>query len=140
MAGLNRFPQEVRFANGVAFLGSGVAERVSPGETLEVWLAWWVRDLPPPGTSYHFSAQLLDEKGGRPGQHDGAWFLTAFWQAGDLVLNRFSIPIPSDLSPGRYRVWGVIYSYPDIVNTSVLDAAGNPSGDGVTLGEVTVSP
>jgi 4-amino-4-deoxy-L-arabinose transferase-like glycosyltransferase len=140
MAGLTRFPEAVPFANGVAFLGAGMPESVSPGEALEVWLAWWVRNLPLPGNSYHFSAQLLDGKGGRPGQHDGAWFPTASWQAGDLVLNRFSIPIPAGLSPGRYRVWGVTYSYPDIVNVPVLDGAGNPSGDGVTLGEVTVSP
>ncbi len=138
VAGLNVFPEPINLANGVAYFASAFPENTSPGETLEVWLAWWVRDLPPPGTHYHFSVQLLDEKGGQWGQNDGAWFPTHYWHVGDLVLNRFAIPTPPDLPPGRYRLWGVSYSYPDVVNAPVLDASGNPAADGVIVGEVVV--
>jgi hypothetical protein len=139
LAGLTRFPEAIRFANGTAFLGYGMAETASAGGTLEVWLAWWVRSCPPPGANYHFFAHLLDEDGILRSQHDGAGFPTASWQAGDLALSRFPIPIPLDLPAGRYRVWAGLYTYPNVVNVPILDVAGNPAGDMIALGEVEVS-
>jgi len=138
LAGLQRFPEAIPFANGTVFMGYGAAETVPAGGTLEVWLAWWVRSLPPPGTSYHFFTHLLDEGGGLRSQCDVAGFPTASWHAGDLVLNRFLIPVPPDLSPGHYQVLAGLYTYPDVVNVPVLDVAGNPAGDSVVLGEVEV--
>jgi 4-amino-4-deoxy-L-arabinose transferase-like glycosyltransferase len=138
LAGLIRFPEAIPFANGTVFLGYGMAGTASAGETLEVWLAWWVRSPPPPGTSYHFFAHLVDEDGALRSQHDEAGFPTASWAAGDLVLSRFPIPVPPELSPGRYQVWAGLYTYPDVVNVPFLDVAGNPAGDRVALGEVDV--
>lgn len=138
LAGLTRFSGGISFANGTVFLGYGVPERVLAGETLEVWLAWWVRSPPPPGADYHFFTHLLDEGGALRSQYDGIGFPTASWRAGDLVLSRFPIPVPADLSPGRYAVWAGLYVYPDVVNVSFLDVAGNPAGDRVMLGEVRV--
>jgi len=139
LAGMARFPEAVSFANGVAFLGYEMAETVPAGGTLEIWLAWWARSAPPPGTDYHFFAHLLDGDGGLRGQHDGAGFPTVSWRAGDLVLNRFSIPFSPDLPPGRYQVWAGLYTYPDVVNVPVVDVVGNPVGDRVALGVVEVS-
>jgi len=143
LAGLTRFPEALRFANGTAFLGYQMDQVVPDvpirvGSALEVWLAWWVASPPPPGVSYHFFVHLLDEEGRLRSQHDGAGFPTASWRAGDLVLSRFSVPIPEDLSPGRYAVWAGLYSYPDVVNVPVLDVAGNPAADRVALGDVAV--
>ena len=139
LAGLSRFPEEIRFANGTAFLGYGLAETVSPGGTLEVWVAWWVRSLPPAGVEYHFFAHLMDEEDVLRSQCDVAGFPTASWRAGDLVLSRFPIPIHSDLPTGSYHVVAGQYTYPDVANVSFLDAAGNPAGDRLTLGEVSVT-
>ncbi len=139
LAGLTRFPEAISFANGTAFLGYGMAERVPAGETLDVWLAWWVRSLPPSGTEYHFFAHLLDQEGMLHSQHDGVRFPTAAWRAGDLMLELFSIHVPPDLSPGRYQVWAGLYTLPDVINVPVLDIAGNPAGDRVALGEVEVN-
>lgn len=138
LAGLTRFPEAVSFANGTAFIAYGMAETVLADGALEVWLAWRVRSAPPPGTDYHFFTHLLDEEGGLRGQHDGVGFPTASWRAGDMVLSRFPIPVSPDLPPGRYQVWAGLYTYPDVVNVSVLDVAGNPVGDRVALGEVEV--
>ena len=139
LAGLTRFPDAITFANGTAFLGYGMADTASLGTLLEVRLAWWVRSSPPPATSYHFFAHLLDEDGILRSQHDGPGFPTASWVTGDLVLSRFLISIPPDLPPGRYQVWAGLYTYPDVVNVPFLDVAGNPAGDRVMLGEVEVS-
>jgi hypothetical protein len=139
LAGLSRFPEEIRFANGTAFLGYGLEETASPGGTLEVWLAWWVRALPPAGADYHFFVHLMDEEDALRSQCDVAGFPTASWRAGDLVLSRFSIPVHTDLSTGLYHVMAGQYTYPDVVNVPFLDAAGNPAGDRVTLGRVSVT-
>jgi len=129
---------DVAFANGTVFMGYSVPETVPAGGALEVWVAWWARSLSPPGSDYHFFTHLLDEGGGLRGQCDVAGFPTASWRAGDLVLNRFVIPVSSDLSPGPHHVLGGLYTYPDVVNVSFLDVAGNPAGDRVMLGEVEV--
>jgi hypothetical protein len=135
---LKQFPEAISFANGTAFLGREVPEAVPPGGGLEVWLAWWVRSAAPPGGDYHFFTHLLDDHGGLRGQYDGVGFPTATWRAGDLVLSRFPISVPADLSPGRYRVVAGLYTYPDVVNVPALDAAGNPTDGRVVLGEVEV--
>jgi hypothetical protein len=138
LAGMVRFPTEISFANGTVFLAYGMSETVFCGDTLDVWLAWWVRSPPPAGSDYHFFAHLLDKDGGLRSQHDVAGFPTDSWRAGDLVLSRLPIPVPADLSPGRYPVWVGLYTYPDVVNVSLLDVAGNLAGDRVRLGEVEV--
>jgi 4-amino-4-deoxy-L-arabinose transferase-like glycosyltransferase len=138
LAGMTRFPEEIAFANGTVFLGHSVPDMATGGETMEVWLAWWVRSPPPPETRYHFFVHLLNEEGALLSQHDGSGFPTSSWQAGDLVLSRFSLPIPSGLPSGRYSVWAGLYTYPDVVNVSFLDVAGNPAGERVMLGEVQI--
>ncbi len=138
LAGLTRFPDGLSFANNVVFMGYGFPQRARAGETLEVWLAWWLRAAPPAGADYHFFVHLVDENGVVRSQHDGLGFPVFYWKAGDLVLNRFTIPLPSDLSAGRYLLWSGLYTYPDVVNVSFLDVAGNPAGDRVALGEVEI--
>ena len=141
LAGMERFsafPDGVPFENGVTFMGYDLPEGVTAGETLTVWLAWWVRQPPPTGVDYHFFVHLLDADGGLRAQHDGTGFPTASWRAGDLVVSRFTLSLPADLSAGRYAVWAGMYTYPDVVNVSYLDVAGNPAGQRVELGEVAV--
>jgi len=138
LVGLARFSDEISFANGTGFLGYGMPESAQPGEALEVWLAWWVSSPPPSGVNYHFFTHLLDGDGRLHSQYDGTGFPTAYWKAGDLVLSRFPIPVSANSSAGRYQVWAGLYSYPDVVNVSFLDVAGNPAGDRVMLGEVAL--
>lgn len=138
MADLTRLSDVIVFANGTGFLGYRMPEKARPGEALEVWLAWWVRSLPPSGVNYHFFAHLLDGDGRLHSQYDGTGFPTVYWRAGDLVLSRFPMLISANSSAGRYQVWAGLYSYPDVVNVSFLDVAGNPAGDRVMLGEVAL--
>ncbi len=55
------------------------------------------------------------------------------------MLSRFVISLPADLSTGRYSLWSGLYTYPDVINVSFLDIAGNPAGDRVPLGEVEIA-
>jgi 4-amino-4-deoxy-L-arabinose transferase-like glycosyltransferase len=136
LAGLTRFPGGLPFANNVVFMGYGLPEEAQAGETLEVWLAWWVRATPPVGADYHFFIHLVDGNGVVRGQHDGLGFPVSYWRAGDLVLSRFAVALPADLPAGRYPLWCGLYTYPGIVNVPFLDVAGNPAGDRVALGGV----
>lgn len=139
LVGLTRFPNGLTFANNVVFMGYGFPERVRAGETLEIWLAWWLRAEPPAGADYHFFVHLVDENGVVRSQHDGLGFPVLYWRAGDLVLSRFVVSLPADLPAGRYPLWSGLYTYPDVVNVSFLDEAGNPAGDRVALGETEIA-
>jgi hypothetical protein len=136
---LTRFPDGLAFANNLVFMGYGFPGRVRAGETLEVWLAWWLRAAPPAGADYHFFVHLVDENGVLRSQHDGSGFPVLYWRAGDLVLSRFVVPLPADLPAGHYSLWSGLYTYPDVVNVSFLDVAGNPAGDRVALGKVGIA-
>lgn len=138
LAGLTRPADPSRWANGVVLLGYDVPQAVVPGDTLEVWLAWWVQTEPPPGSDDHFFVHLLDREGRLRSQHDGVPFPTSSWRAGDLVLSRFTVPIPSDLPPGLYPVRAGLYTYPDIQGVPVVDAMGHPIESAVPLGTVTL--
>ncbi len=137
MAGLTRFPDPPRFANGVVLLGYNLPGEVALETTLEVWLAWWVQVGPPPG-NYHFFVHFLDSEGHLRSQHDGVPLPTSSWRAGDLVLSRFTVPVPSDLPGGTYQVRAGLYTYPEIQGVPVVDALGNPVGSAVLLGTVAV--
>lgn len=140
LAGLTRLSDPPRFANGIALLACGMPQTAAPGDTLEVWLAWWVQAGPPPGSDYHFFVHLVDEEGHLRSQHDGVPFPTPSWRAGDLVLSRFTVPIPSDLPTGSYTVRTGLYTYPDIQGVPVADVAGNPVESAILLGTVAISP
>lgn len=138
LEGLLRPPDPPRFANGVVLLGYDLPQTTAPGDTLEVWLAWWVQVGPPLGSDYHFFVHLLDGEGHLRSQHDGVPFPTHSWRAGDLVVSRFAVPIPLDLPAGLYEVRTGLYTYPDIQGIPVVDALGNPVEGAVLLGTVAV--
>lgn len=136
---LTRFPGAgIAFTNGVVFMGYALPGEASPGSALEVRLAWWLRQEVPDGAQYHFYVHLVDAAGRLRSQHDGSGFPTASWRPGDLVLSRFLLPLPADLPPGRYTAVAGMYTYPAVEGVSYLDAAGNPAGQMVTLGTVSV--
>jgi hypothetical protein len=112
--------------------------RVTAGERLEVWLAWWVRDVPPAGVDYHFTVQVLDDRGALQSQNDHAGFASDSWAAGDVVLSRFSLSLPQGTTAGRYRLRAGMYSYPDIVAVPAVNAEGEPIDDGATLAMLVV--
>jgi len=138
LTGLVRPADPPRFANGVVLLGYSLPQEITLEAALEVWLAWWVQVGPPPGSDYHFFVHLLDGEGHLRSQHDSAPFPTSAWRAGDLVLSRFTVPIPTGLPAGRYAVRTGLYTYPDIQGIPVVDAVGNPAAGDVLLGTITI--
>jgi len=127
----------IPFANDVVFAAAEAPRSAQGGDTVEVWLAWWVRTAPAVG-SYHFTVQLLDGEGRLRSQDDHAGFPSQGWHAGDLVLSRFVLGLPSQLAEGVYQLWAGMYRYPEIERVPVVDSQGRPIDDGVTLGKLRV--
>lgn len=142
IAGMTPLAAGIPFANNVVFAAYEAPDAARVGEAVEVWLAWWTRGLPPEGQDVHFTVQLLDATGTLRAQDDHAGFPSATWQPGDLVLSRFVIAVPSEVSAGTYQLRAGMYSYPDVIGVPVVDAQGTAIDDGVSLGtvEITAAP
>lgn len=139
IAGMQPLAAGIPFANNVVFAAYEAPEMATAGQEAEIWLAWWLRGLPPADVDYHFTVQLLDESGALRAQNDHVGFPADYWQTGDLVLSRFSIPIPADIEAGRYQLRAGMYSFPDITNVAVVNHQGTPVDDGVSLGTVEIT-
>jgi len=139
VAGMQPLARGIPFANNVVFAAYEAPETATAGQPIEVWLAWWLRGLPPSGVDYHFTVQLLDGNGGLRAQNDHAGFPADYWRMGDLILSRFSIPIPADIEAGSYRLRAGMYSFPDVTGVPVVDPQGTPIDDGVSLGSLIIA-
>ncbi|MFN2286602.1 MAG: hypothetical protein ACK2UQ_19455, partial [Anaerolineae bacterium] len=139
IAGMQPLAAGIPFANNVVFAAYEAPETAVTGTNLEVWLVWWLRNLPPSGIDYHFTVQLLDENGGLSAQDDHAGFPADYWQTGDLVLSHFAISIPAEIEVGSYQLRAGMYSFPDIASVPVVDPQGTPVDDGVTLGTLAIT-
>ena len=106
----------------------GATKTAAAGEELSFSLTWHA--LEAIGEDYVVFVHLLDEKGAlvAPFDHppmDGN-FPTHLWQAGDTVLDKRLIQLPSDLAPGSYSVNVGWYRLEDLLRLPVIDAQGQP--------------
>ncbi len=106
------FPEPRTLANGVELLG---------WDTESGWTVIWRPGYIPPAADYHFFNHA-------PGaQADGVGYPSNYWRDGDLVISFF------DLRPITFPIRVGMYEYPSVVNVSVMDAAGTPYSDAVTV-------
>jgi 4-amino-4-deoxy-L-arabinose transferase-like glycosyltransferase len=77
-----------------------------PGEVVEVDLFW--QALADPGQDFLPRLQLLDGEGWSAAERTekpvAGTYPTAWWQAGQLVRDPHTLPIPATVPPGRYRL------------------------------------
>ncbi|HJW83752.1 MAG TPA: hypothetical protein VJ754_05545, partial [Anaerolineae bacterium] len=118
--------------NGVTLLEAGVSgEWRGPGGWIELCYGVSVeqRDI-----DYHWFNHVMGPDGRRWAQVDGAGYPASSWRVGDVVRLRFGpVALPPDAPPGRYTLRVGMYTYPSVVNVSVLDGAGNSAGDAVSI-------
>jgi hypothetical protein len=62
------------------------------------------------------------------------------WIPGQIISDRFEVPLPPDASPGRYQVRVGLYNEADGQRLPVLDAAGKQVDDRVLLGYQELGP
>ncbi len=113
----------------------------SPGDIVPVTLFWEADgSIEEP---YKVTVQLLDDEGGLAAQVDtvpgDGLAPTTTWQEGQVLVDRYGIHLPPDLSPGRYSLVVAVYHAVGGERLSV-SVDGEHVGDHVVLGDVTVGP
>lgn len=120
---------EPLLANFARFFGHNALRRTPEGQLWDVY--WRPADNPDP-SDYHLFNHLIDGSGARIAQADGAAFSGDQWRAGDVVINRFMLPLTGEAQPPLTMRVGM-YRFPSLENVPVLDEAANPASDAIEL-------
>ena len=111
-----------------------------PGGTLHVSLYWEAVDRVE--TSYTVFVHLLDGQDHIWAQQDslpqGGDFPTDEWLAGDVIVDRYSIALPSDAPAGDYQLVAGMYDRNDGQRLPVFDEEGLSLGDQATIALVKI--
>jgi len=132
---------DARFGEGIHLRGYALAgERFAPGDVLPVTLFWEAQA--PIAEPYKVTVQLLDGVGQLVAQRDtqpGAGLRpTTTWQQGQVLTDRYGVPLPADLAPGRYTLIVGVYHVATGERLPVtLDSAA--AGDHLSLTSVGVT-
>lgn len=120
-------PQRAFLGEGVEFLGYDLKpKRVSPGATVELTLYWRARARME--TAYTVFTHLLDPSEMVRGQLDqpplGGEAPTTTWLPGEVLVDRYVIPIAPDAPPGTYRVEIGMYNPATLERLPAFDETG----------------
>ncbi|UCC61811.1 MAG: hypothetical protein JSV36_13560, partial [Anaerolineae bacterium] len=116
-----------------------------PGENVPVMVYW--RALSEIDLPYTFFVHLLGPfnpatDGPLWGQHDAepgdGTYPTTAWDADEIVVDEYVVPIPSETPAGEYELEIGFYYLPTLKRLPVLDQTGEPIGDRVLLTLVRV--
>jgi len=113
---------------------------VEPGITLHLTLYWEATDYIP--TPYSVYIHMVDASGRVIAQRDsaprGGDFPTQEWMPGDIIIDPYSITIPSDTQPGEYTMITGMYDPATGERLPVTDGEGSYPRDHVTVARLTV--
>ncbi len=121
-------PLDAAPAGGVELVGVAAAPgQVRAGRDLPLSLIWRAAARPSDDYRLEFRLQQGQVVRQRWTAEPVEGFPTGSWQAGELLLGHYVLPLEDELPAGRYALALV-----------AVDSRGRPAGDEVTLGEVTV--
>jgi hypothetical protein len=134
---------DARLGDAVKLVAVQLDGRVlHPGDELRLTLYW--RALASMDTSYTAFVQVIDYNGKKIAQVDhlpcGGGCPTTTWRPGDLVGERYDLPVQVDALPGHYQIIVGMYDLETGENLTWFDDQGNPSGPALSLGAVEVLP
>ncbi len=130
-----------RFGEGIELVESEITPlQVAPGEAVEVGLRWRVTAAPQ--VHLHTFVHLGDPTQAPLAQHDGPplgdEYPTWLWEAGEVIEDRATLLLPSDLPPGQYPLHAGFYA-PDSGTRLPLFVEGERQLlDALQIGFVTV--
>ena len=68
------------------------------------------------------------------------FYPTSSWDIGEIVIDRFTISIPTETPPGNYNLTVGFYQWPTLERLPVLDVAGQVAADNaISLGQVRIT-
>jgi hypothetical protein len=136
------------FEQGIHLLGYDLAGSARPGESVALTL-YWSADAPLTQSHKVFTHLLGDVFNAATGnflwgQVDNEPAAntrpTTTWRSGEVIVDRYAIPVQPDAPPGNYRVEVGLYDPLTGVRLNVLDGAGAPAADHLILGTVRIEP
>ena len=130
------------FDNGFALAAVELPERASPGDTLSMSFTWR-SDVDSQEDHVQF-LHLGREESGEWFVYDqqplGARLPSRLWYSGLADSETWSVPLPADLAPGRYKVFTGLYRARDQERVPAANVEGEPWLDArVPLGYVTIT-
>jgi hypothetical protein len=122
-------------SNGVDLIAASAGEP-RPGQPVPITLTWRIWNASPARPDYGFTVQLYDDEDRRWGQFDGQFVRSTYWSPGDTVTTSVMMPVEAH-SPAdaHYHLLVAMYAYlPEAQQgVDVLDIAGNPAGQSITI-------
>lgn len=113
-------------------------QEAHPGESIKVTLYW--KALKPMKANYQVFNHLYDSE--MWGQQDGtpacAFRPTTLWEPGQVIRDEYTIPIDSSTPPGDIPLVVGMYGLISKERLPVYGPDGQPMGDSISLGTVTV--
>jgi hypothetical protein len=134
-------PLDARFGEHIRMRGYAlVGDSFAPGDILPIALFWEAQaPIPEP---YKVTVQLLDGAARLVAQHDtepgDGLTPTTIWEPGQVLVDRYGVPLPADLAPGRYTLVVGLYHLATGERLPVT-LNGAPLGDHIVLEQVEVA-
>jgi 4-amino-4-deoxy-L-arabinose transferase-like glycosyltransferase len=119
---------EGRWANGARLLGYQIDD-MPAHDALDVTLWFSIEAIPV--LNQHWFVRAFDSAGTQLGARDIGGVHPAAWRVGDVMALYVRVPMPDSTKARRLRVGA--YAYPEVKQTLLLDAAGNPYADVLSL-------
>jgi hypothetical protein len=134
-------PFEANLGDQVKFLGHDLdSAKLKPGQTLHLTLYW--QALASMEQSYTVFTHLLDENNQVWGQKDGipanGMRPTTGWAQGEIIIDKYDIPIQMDVPPGQYILEIGMYQAETGQRLQIANDEGQVVDDRVLLKEITI--
>ncbi|MFZ5916092.1 MAG: DUF2723 domain-containing protein [Chloroflexota bacterium] len=115
-------------------------QALRPGEALEMSLTW--QALNDMDEDYTIFVHLLGPDGLSHGQvdvwpHDGT-FPTSAWPVGEVIIDRYRVPLEADAPPGDYQIEVGVYLLRTMARLPLLDDQGRAIDDKLLIGGIAV--
>ena len=131
----------LNFGEVVDLIGSEIhTPQVKPGQLVEVITYWRINTLT--DQEMTMFTHMLSDDPAHPvlAQQDSLDVPSYYWLPGDAFAQVHRFTVPADALPGVYPLEVGLYTSADQQRWPVFDSTGNPIGDHVVIGSVTVTP
>jgi len=135
-------PLELDFNRQITLTGYHLNQPLMPGGDLQLTLNWQAEA--PVEVDFTVFVQLVDAANTIKAQADSkpqnGFYTTPYWQPGERVIDRHTVPLPADLPPGRYDLLAGLYEAETGHRLQILDEAGEFKSDHVRISNVEIQP
>jgi uncharacterized membrane protein len=116
--------------------------KAAPGGTLQLTLYWKTVDRF--DRSFKVFTHVIDDQNVFAGQRDSVPVAdtrpTTTWRTGEVLVDKYEIPIAADAKPGTYQLKVGMYAQEGGERLQISRADGSAAGDNLTIATIQVGP